>query len=382
MSERRGRSRSATPSPPNEEEYRYEGEEEEEEEEEEEGVREKTVDRRVEFKMERWTTTTTTTKRNGGSGIINARDFARKTCVTCGTSETVQWRKGEGGVDLCNACGVRRRRQMLKQAGNITNSVKGKRRKTRRTNNAQTAAIAYGRGRSSAYDEEEEEVEEEEEEEEDQHEQQYALWRERKPQFPKFINDIVEAVRSAFASSTSNWKNEDQRIRAAEKIANKLCMVEEELYAKEGVNDDIEAKAARQISLLQGHQQRTIIDNDIKEEGNAVPLNHMLGYDNNHAIQEMMRSILAQSNRARPSSSANDGTFEDEDRDEDSDDGDGFRIQDLIENHAQPGSKTDKTSPDIVNSIEKEQIVKAIQEKYWSSGGEDGLAIGRCLLGE
>jgi len=109
----------------------------------------------------------------------------------------------------------------------------------------------------------------------------------------------------------------------------------------------------------------------------------MLDYDNNHAIQEMMRSILAQSNRARPSSSANDGTFEDEEEQEDSYDGDGFRIQDLIENHAQPGSKTEKTSPDIVNSIEKEQIInKAIQQKYWSSGGEDGLAIGRCLLGE
>ena len=270
MSKRRGRSRSATPSPQNEEEYRYEGEEEEEEEE---GVREKTVRR---FKMGRWTTTTM--KRSGGSGIINARDFARKSCVTCGTSETVQWRKGEGGVDLCNACGVRHRRQMLKQAGNITNSGEGKRRKTRRTNKAQTPATAYGRGSSSAYDEEEGE-------EEDQHEQRHALWRERKPQFPKFINDIVEAVRSTLASNTS--------------------------------------------------------------------------------------------------SSANDGTFEDEEEQEDSYDGDGFRIQDLIENHAQLGSKTEKTSPDIINSIEKEQIInKAIQQKYWSSGGEDGLAIGRCLLGE
>jgi len=372
MSERRGRSRSTTPSPPNEEEYRYEGEEEEEEEEE--GVREKTVDRRVEFKR------VGTAKRNdgSGSGIINERDFARKTCETCGTSVTAQWRKGEGGVDLCNACGVRHRRQMLKQAGNITNSGEGKRRKKRRTNKAQTPATAYGRGSSSAYDEEEGE-----EEEEDQHEQRHALWRERKPQFPKFINDIVEAVRSTLASNTSIWKNEDQRIRAAEKIANKLCMVEEEIYAKEGAIDDNEAKAARQISLLQGHQQRTIIDRDIKEEGSAVPLYHMLDYDNNHAIQEMMRSILAQSNRARPSSSANDGTFEDEEEQEDSYDGDGFRIQDLIENHAQPGSKTEKTSPDIVNSIEKEQIInKAIQQKYWSSGGEDGLAIGRCLLGE
>ena len=369
MSKRRGRSRSTTPSPPNEEEHRYEGEEEEEEE----GVREKTVDRRVEFNTGRWTTTTTTTERNGGSGVINERDFARKTCETCGTSETAQWRKGEGKVDLCNACGVRHRRQKLKQAGNITNSVEGKRRKTRRTNKAQTPATAYGRGSSSACDEEEEE--------EDQHEQRHALWRERKPQFPKFINDIVDAVRSTFASNTSNWKNEDQRIRAAEKIANKLCTVEEEIYAKEGAIDDIEAKqTARQISLLQEHQQRTIIDRHSKEEGNAFQLNHMLGYDNNHAIQEMMRSILAQSNRARPSTSANDGTFEDEE--EDSNDGDGFRIQDLIENHAQPGSKTEKTSPDIVNSIEKEQIIKAIQRKYWSSSGEDGLAIGRCLLGE
>jgi hypothetical protein len=274
MSERRGRSRSTTPSPPNEEEYRYEGEEEEEEEEEE-GVREKTVDRRVEFKRGG------TAKRNdgSGSGIINERDFARKTCETCGTSVTAQWRKGEGGVDLCNACGVRHRRQMLKQAGNITNSGEGKRRKTRRTNKAQTPATAYGRGSSSAYDDDEEE------EEEDQHEQRHALWRERKPQFPKFINDIVEAVRSTLASNTS--------------------------------------------------------------------------------------------------SSANDGTFEDEEEQEDSYDGDGFRIQDLIENHAQLGSKTEKTSPDIINSIEKEQIInKAIQQKYWSSGGEDGLAIGRCLLGE
>ena len=214
------------------------------------------------------------------------------------------------------------------------------------------------------------------------------------PQFPSVINDIVEAVRYTFSSSTSNWKNEDERVRAAEKLANSLCEMEEEFLQEEGANDDIAAKAAQHQQRQEEtegeveveHQQKTITGSDNEENGknfvsNAVPPNHMLGY--NHAIQEMMRSVVDQSNRPRPSSSANDGTVEEEeDLEEDANNDEGFRIQNLVSNNSPKGPSWKAAKPDIINSMEKERIVKAIRQKYWSNKDKDGLSSARQLSKE
>ena len=213
-------------------------------------------------------------------------------------------------------------------------------------------------------------------------------------QFPSVINDIVEAVRYTFSSSTSNWKNEDERVRAAEKLANSLCEMEEEFLQEEGANDDIAAKAAQHQQRQEEpeeeveveDQQKTITGSDNKENennfvSNAVPPNHMLGY--NHAIQEMMRSVVDQSNRPRPSSSANDGTVEEEeDLEEDANNDEGFRIQNLVSNNSPKGPSWKAAKPDIINSMEKERIVKAIRQKYWSNKDKDGLSSARQLSKE
>ena len=214
------------------------------------------------------------------------------------------------------------------------------------------------------------------------------------PQFPSIINDIVEAVRHTFSSSTSNWKNEDQRVRAAEKLANSLCEMEEEFLQEEGANDDIAAKAAQHQQRQEEpeeeveveDQQKTITGSDNEENennfvSNAVPPNHMLGY--NHAIQEMMRSVVDQSNRPRLSSSANDGTVEEEeDLEEDANNDEGFRIQNLVSNNSPKGPSSKAAKPDIINSMEKERIVKAIRQKYWSNKDKDGLSSARQLSKE
>ena len=223
--------------------------------------------------------------------------------------------------------------------------------------------------------------------------QQQRAWR-GMPQFPSVINDIVEAVRYTFSSSTSNWKNEDERVRAAEKLANSLCEMEEEFLQEEGANDDIAAKAAQHQQRQEEteeeveveHQQKTITGSDNEENennfvSNAVPPNHMLGY--NHAIQEMMRSVVDQSNRPRPSSSANDGTVEEEeDLEEDANNDEGFRIQNLVSNNSPKGPSWKAAKPDIINSMEKERIVKAIRQKYWSNKDKDGLSSARQLSKE
>jgi hypothetical protein len=223
--------------------------------------------------------------------------------------------------------------------------------------------------------------------------QQQRAWR-GMPQFPSVINDIVEAVRYTFSSSTSNWKNEDERVRAAEKLANSLCEMEEEFLQEEGANDDIAAKAAQHQQRQEEpeeeveveDQQKTITGSDNEENennfvSNAVPPNHMLGY--NHAIQEMMRSVVDQSNRPRPSSSANDGTVEEEeDLEEDANNDEGFRIQNLVSNNSPKGPSWKAAKPDIINSMEKERIVKAIRQKYWSNKDKDGLSSARQLSKE
>lgn len=133
-------------------------------------------------------------------------------------------------------------------------------------------------------------------------------------------------------------------------------------------------------------QQKTITGSDNEENennfvSNAVPPNHMLGY--NHAIQEMMRSVVDQSNRPRPSSSANDGTVEEEeDLEEDTNNDEGFRIQNLVSNNSPKGPSWKAAKPDIINSMEKERIVKAIRQKYWSNKDKDGLSSARQLSKE
>ena len=95
----------------------------------------------------------------------------------------------------------------------------------------------------------------------------------------------------------------------------------------------------------------------------------------------MMRSVVDQSNRPRPSSSANDKTVEEEeDLEEDANNDEGFRIQNLFQ---QPkGPAWEEVKPDIINSMEKERIVKAIQQKYWSNKDKDGLSSARQLSKE
>jgi ribosomal protein L37AE/L43A len=37
-----------------------------------------------------------------------------KFCTKCNTTKTTQWRKGKNGVWLCNACGIKYKRQFLR----------------------------------------------------------------------------------------------------------------------------------------------------------------------------------------------------------------------------------------------------------------------------
>ena len=345
-------------------------------------------------------------------------------CVECGATETPQWRKDESGESVCNACGVRnlrrrrkKQREMQREEDNQQQEEKKKikKEKKRLVKMALFGEASTSTSSSSSFsdDEDSEETEyrteqrreyyqqllllrqqelQREQEREEQQQQQRA-WR-GMPQFPSVINDIVEAVRYTFSSSTSNWKNEDERVRAAEKLANSLCEMEEEFLQEEGANDDIAAKAAQHQQRQEEteeeveveHQQKTITGSDNEENennfvSNAVPPNHMLGY--NHAIQEMMRSVVDQSNRPRPSSSANDGTVEEEEHlEEDANNDEGFRIQNLVSNNSPKGPSWKAAKPDIINSMEKERIVKAIRQKYWSNKDKDGLSSARQLSKE
>ena len=350
-------------------------------------------------------------------------------CVECGATETPQWRKDESGESVCNACGVRnlrrrrkKQREMQREEDNQQQEEKKKikKEKKRLVKMALFGEASTSTSSSSSFsdDEDSEETEyrteqrreyyqqllllrqqelqreqEREQQQQQPQQQQQRAWR-GMPQFPSVINDIVEAVRYTFSSSTSNWKNEDERVRAAEKLANSLCEMEEEFLQEEGANDDIAAKAAqhqqRQEETAEEveveHQQKTITGSDNEENennfvSNAVPPNHMLGY--NHAIQEMMRSVVDQSNRPRPSSSANDGTVEEEEHlEEDANNDEGFRIQNLVSNNSPKGPSWKAAKPDIINSMEKERIVKAIQQKYWSNKDKDGLSSARQLSKE
>ena len=351
-------------------------------------------------------------------------------CVECGATETPQWRKDESGESVCNACGVRnlrrrrkKQREMQREEDNQQQEEKKKikKEKKRLVKMALFGEASTSTSSSSSFsddDDESEETEyrteqrreyyqqllllrqqelqrerEREQQQQQPQQQQQRAWR-GMPQFPSVINDIVEAVRYTFSSSTSNWKNEDERVRAAEKLANSLCEMEEEFLQEEGANDDIAAKAAQHQQRQEEtegeveveHQQKTITGSDNEENGknfvsNAVPPNHMLGY--NHAIQEMMRSVVDQSNRPRPSSSANDGTVEEEeDLEEDANNDEGFRIQNLVSNNSPKGPSWKAAKPDIINSMEKERIVKAIRQKYWSNKDKDGLSSARQLSKE
>ena len=342
-------------------------------------------------------------------------------CVECGATETPQWRKDESGESVCNACGVRnlrrrRKKQREKQREEDNQQQEEKKKlikeKKRLVKMALFGEASTSTSGSSSFsdDEDSEETEYRKEQQREYYQQllllrQQELEREREQQqqqrawrgvlqFPSVINDIVEAVRYTFSSSTSNWKNEDQRVRAAEKLANSLCEMEEEFLQEEGANDDIAAKAAQHQQRQEEteeeveveHQQKTITGSDNEENennfvSNAVPPNHMLGY--NHAIQEMMRSVVDQSNRPRPSSSANDGTVEEEeDLEEDANNDEGFRIQNLVSNNSPKGPSWKAAKPDIINSMEKERIVKAIRQKYWSNKDKDGLSSARQLSKE
>ena len=342
-------------------------------------------------------------------------------CVECGATETPQWRKDESGESVCNACGVRnlrrrRKKQREKQREEDNQQQEEKKKlikeKKRLVKMALFGEASTSTSGSSSFsdDEDSEETEYRKEQRREYYQQllllrQQELEREREQQqqqrawrgmlqFPSVINDIVEAVRYTFSSSTSNWKNEDQRVRAAEKLANSLCEMEEEFLQKEGANDDIAAKAAQHQQRQEEpeeeveveDQQKTITGSDNEENennfvSNAVPPNHMLGY--NHAIQEMMRSVVDQSNRPRPSSSANDGTVEEEeDLEEDANNDEGFRIQNLVSNNSPKGPSWKAAKPDIINSMEKERIVKAIRQKYWSNKDKDGLSSARQLSKE
>mgnify|MGYP000844833933 FL=1 len=344
-------------------------------------------------------------------------------CVECGATETPQWRKDESGESVCNACGVRnlrrrRKKQREKQREEDNQQQEEKKKlikeKKRLVKMALFGEASTSTSGSSSFsdDEDSEETEyrkeqrreyyqqllllrqqELEREREREQQQQQRAWR-GMLQFPSVINDIVEAVRYTFSSSTSNWKNEDQRVRAAEKLANSLCEMEEEFLQEEGANDDIAAKAAQHQQRQEEpeeeveveDQQKTITGSDNEENennfvSNAVPPNHMLGY--NHAIQEMMRSVVDQSNRPRLSSSANDGTVEEEeDLEEDANNDEGFRIQNLVSNNSPKGPSSKAAKPDIINSMEKERIVKAIRQKYWSNKDKDGLSSARQLSKE
>ena len=342
-------------------------------------------------------------------------------CVECGATETPQWRKDESGESVCNACGVRnlrrrRKKQREKQREEDNQQQEEKKKlikeKKRLVKMALFGEASTSTSSSSSFsdDEDSEETEYRKEQQREYYQQllllrQQELEREREQQqqqrawrgvlqFPSVINDIVEAVRYTFSSSTSNWKNEDQRVRAAEKLANSLCEMEEEFLQEEGANDDIAAKAAQHQQRQEEteeeveveHQQKTITGSDNEENennfvSNAVPPNHMLGY--NHAIQEMMRSVVDQSNRPRPSSSANDGTVEEEeDLEEDANNDEGFRIQNLVSNNSPKGPSWKAAKPDIINSMEKERIVKAIRQKYRSNKDKDGLSSARQLSKE
>ena len=342
-------------------------------------------------------------------------------CVECGATETPQWRKDESGESVCNACGVRnlrrrRKKQREKQREEDNQQQEEKKKlikeKKRLVKMALFGEASTSTSGSSSFsdDEDSEETEYRKEQRREYYQQllllrQQELEREREQQqqqrawrgmlqFPSVINDIVEAVRYTFSSSTSNWKNEDQRVRAAEKLANSLCEMEEEFLQEEGANDDIAAKAAQHQQRQEEpeeeveveDQQKTITGSDNEENennfvSNAVPPNHMLGY--NHAIQEMMRSVVDQSNRPRPSSSANDGTVEEEeDLEEDANNDEGFRIQNLVSNNSPKGPSGKAAKPDIINSMEKERIVKAIRQKYWSNKDKDGLSSARQLSKE
>ena len=339
-------------------------------------------------------------------------------CVECGATETPQWRKDESGESVCNACGVRNlRRRRKKQRVMMQREEdkqqeekkKIKKEKKRLVKMALFGEASKSTSSSSFSDDDDSEETEygkeqrrqyyqqllllQQQEQQQQQQQQQRAWR-GMPQFSSVINDIVEAVRYTFSSSTSNWKNEDQRVRAAEKLANSLCEMEEEFLQEEGANDDIAAKAAQQQQRQEEteeeveveHQQKTNTGSDNEENennfvSNAVPPNHMLGY--NHAIQEMMRSVVDQSNPPRPSSSANDGTVEEEeDLEEDANNDEGFRIQNLISNNSPKGASWKAAKPDIINSMEKERIVEAIQQKYWSNKDKDGLSSARQLSKE
>jgi len=352
-------------------------------------------------------------------------------CVECGATETPQWRKDESGESVCNACGVRNLRRRRKKQREMQraedNQQQEEKKKIKKEKKRLVKMALFGEASTSTSsssfsdDEDSEETEyrkeqrreyyqqllllrqkqelqrqrqqQQRQQQQQQQRQQQRAWR-GMPQFPSVINDIVEAVRYTFASSTSNWKNEDQRVRAAEKLANSLCEMEEEFLQEEGANDDIAAKAAQQQQRQEEteeeieveHQQKTITGSDNEENennfvSNAVPPNHMLGY--NHAIQEMMRSVVDQSNRPRPSSSANDGTVEEEeDLEEDANNDEGFRIQNLVSNNSPKGPSGKAAKPDIINSMEKERIVKAIQQKYWSNKDKDGLSSARQLSKE
>ena len=343
-------------------------------------------------------------------------------CVECGATETPQWRKDESGESVCNACGVRnlrrrRKKQREKQREEDNQQQEEKKKlikeKKRLVKMALFGEASTSTSSSSSFSDDDDESEEteyrteqrreyyqqllllrqQELEREREQQQQQRAWR-GMLQFPSVINDIVEAVRYTFSSSTSNWKNEDQRVRAAEKLANSLCEMEEEFLQEEGANDDIAAKAAQHQQRQEEtegeveveHQQKTITGSDNEENennfvSNAVPPNHMLGY--NHAIQEMMRSVVDQSNRPRPSSSANDGTVEEEEHlEEDANNDEGFRIQNLVSNNSPKGPSWKAAKPDIINSMEKERIVKAIRQKYWSNKDKDGLSSARQLSKE
>ena len=352
-------------------------------------------------------------------------------CVECGATETPQWRKDESGESVCNACGVRnlrrrrkKQREMQREEDNQQQEEKKKikKEKKRLVKMALFGEASTSTSSSSSFSDDDDESEEteyrteqrreyyqqllllrqqelqreqerEQQQQQQPQQQQQRAWR-GMPQFPSVINDIVEAVRYTFSSSTSNWKNEDERVRAAEKLANSLCEMEEEFLQEEGANDDIAAKAAQHQQRQEEteeeveveHQQKTITGSDNEENennfvSNAVPPNHMLGY--NHAIQEMMRSVVDQSNRPRPSSSANDGTVEEEeDLEEDANNDEGFRIQNLVSNNSPKGPSWKAAKPDIINSMEKERIVKAIRQKYWSNKDKDGLSSARQLSKE
>ena len=349
-------------------------------------------------------------------------------CVECGATKTPQWRKDESGESVCNACGVRNLRRRVKKQRMMMQREEDKqheeKKKLKKEKKRSVKMALFGEASTSTSsssfsdDDDSEETEygkeqrrqyyqqllllqqqerqrqrQRQQRQQQQQQRQQRAWR-GMPQFPSVINDIVEAVRYTFSSSTSNWKNEDQRVRAAEKLANSLCEMEEEFLQEEGANDDIAAKAAQQQQRQEEteeeveveNQQKTITGSDNEENennfvSNAVPPNHMLGY--NHAIQEMMRSVVDQSNRPRPSSSANDKTVEEEeDLEEDANNDEGFRIQNLVSNNSPKGPSGRAAKPDIINSMEKERIVKAIQQKYWSNKDKDGLSSARQLSKE